>query len=660
MMFSRKATLTVLGAIGGFIVTLLTLEASTEGSQRVTPVNIAQSETQFDYEDFQFWVDQCLLLGQEDDHQKTLEICERAIAIEPRELNLALWSARSIALFNLGEYVEVIASFNQILVVAPNDSLALAYQCAAYGQLERYDDAVDTCEQALRINGNWGDRSPGFAWYHRGLALLAMGRLETALESFSKAVDNQPENIIFQAHQCALEIELGIAFDLFVPLNDTKEPCYLRETIALYERALALQPENADLWLQQGLALEQLGDYERALISYTQALAIRPEHSFTLAHQCAVLNHLGDYEAALAACESALQGDGRWGRVGVVYGWTQTSHALIGMTKYEEAFAAAKRGIDLSPDVTDTERITPATQNTPNIQPYPPAWNNLAVSFWHLGNYQRAEWGIDMALQQYTANEAELESTFQRRYPESPIFFYRSLTLAHYNHGRIMASLIPEDESHQDYLYLLRATEAYTEALTIFRDAVLSYIVNIQQADKDLIATIHIQEAIAHGELARLSPTLGLRDRERLADKDIEVRSSEEHLTEARSAARLATANAPDSFAAQYTLGITLLELGEYEDSLQAFEAANQLQPDNVYVLTGSGLAWTGLGDAGSALPILERVVNLLPGYAPAETVRACIVEQTSTHSPEEEEDMTRDDSDTSNASEGISACLSF
>ena len=603
---------------------------------------LAQDRQLFELEDFQFWADQCLLLAQSDDWEKTLESCEQAIALRPNEPNLDLWTARSTALFDLGAFPEAIASFNQVLSRLPEDSkesLALAYQCAAYVQLDRLEQAVDTCETALLEDGNWGTQSPGFAWYQRGLALREMGRLETALDSFTRAVDNQPENIIYQANQCALEIELGTAFS-----GDT--PCNLRNTISIYEQALAIAPEDANLRVQQGLLLEQIGDYSRALSSYEQALTLLPNYSLALAHKCATLNALLAYEEAIAACEAALQGDNRWGRVGIAYGWTQHSRALVGLEDYQGALGSARRAIDLvpyleadastqPPAVQEDDGSLASTQALPESTPpsYPPAWNNLAVSFWHLGDFAQAEAAIGRTLAQYEANAEKLDTTFQRDYPESPLFFYRGRVLAFYNQGRIATSrgqailqnagdltTLPPRQLEQAITHFGEAIAAYDNAAIAYdqQKALITYNghfpTNEQLADQQLLSSILVQKATTSVYLADAYGAAFQTD------------FASDALWDGYLALQRAVVVTPESFSVHYSRGLIALQLELYREALRAFETAAIAQPENIYVQTGQGLALTGLGQTEAALATLEQVLNQLPGYVPAEAARQCIL----------------------------------
>ena len=554
-----------------------------------SPRLISQVEELFDFEDFDFWSEQCLLLSAEDDHQKTLDTCQRAITLRPRKDNIELWRVRGVALFNLERYVEAIVSFQQVLRNRGKDSISLAYQCAAYRELQHYNEAVDNCETALRINGNWGNQSPGFAWYNQALALQALGRLETALNAFELAVSNQPENIVYRANKCAIEVELGRAFT-------TESDCDLRRAIATYERALAFEPENIELWLQQGLALEQQGDYERALVSYEQALDLEATHSLTLARQCGVLNQLEKYEEALAACDAAFKGDNQWGRIGSAYGWTQRGRAQIGLGDYASALSSARRAIDLPTTLAYLEfaEISPEISSFDNqLTPYsyPPAWNNLAVAYWHLQNYSAAQISIERALRLYENSIPQLSYTFQQRYPESPVFMFRGYVSSHYNHGHILMS-------QQSYEL---AARAYQEAIDLASFANAMPLISSEMIiSSSFLSKIYAHQAIAYLNLGNFKAGV--------------------------SSAQNAVIKNPKSFIANYNLALLLLSNRQHQQALEIFTIANRLQSkdsdseeaQNIYILTGQGLSLAGLGRTQEALNLLNQVINLAPSYLPA------------------------------------------
>lgn len=626
-----------------FIVTVFTSLIATSG--QAAEVNLVKNgkdtpdkkydliqtySKEFDYEDFDFWAEQCRLLNQEEDHEKTLATCEQAISLKPGKDNTDLWEARSHALFNLRNYLEAIASYNRVLEVSPKSSISMAYQCAALFQLNRYDDAIDICEEALQVNGIWGKESPAIAWYYRGLSLKAVNRLETALESLIRAVTVDPNNEVALAGLCALESDLHLfqnefpkgsdnrndidrrlneiqqlandssgnsigIFELFQNNLSDKEKknhliCSLEMATKLYERALAVEPNNETLWLEQGLILEQLGKYEKALISYEKTNSLLPNYSLALGHKCAVLVQLEKYDPALEACELALQGDNNWGRkgenIGVAYGWTQKSAALIGLGQYEDALAAAERAIAIAPD-------------------YSVAWNNKAVSQWHLKKLQEALNSIQVAihksqniLSQYQDDIRIPGEAFELEYNEAPIFFHRSRIIALFNQGRILTSNSDFDE----------ASKAYQQALTIHEDQEKSWGFSI--IGDRLTANIHTNQATAYILKHSGGGCVGS-----ISDLNNAITHAKEVLS-----------IYPDMFTSWYTLGLAELYSCNFASAEMTFKEAIQRSPENIYAMTGLGIALARTNQKQQAIETFEKVLNLDSRHLLAQHCREYLV----------------------------------
>ena len=525
---------------------------------QAAPIQLVQSDAEFNLEDPAFWTAQCLLLDGEQQYSAALISCEKAISLEPRKENVALWAARGSALFHTGRYAESLISYDRVVESEPKYSWAIAYQCANQFQLQRYADAIDTCEQSLRIDGNWGNVSPAFAWYYRGLALRKIGRLETALASFDRALRINPDDSQATAERC------GILAELDHP-NAANE-CGSQTAVDAYDRALATNPNDAALWLQQGLASEQLGAqpgaYQRALTAYSRAVELNPKSSLALARRCGVLNQLENYQAALESCEQAFQGDGNWGESGLIYGWNQQSIALAGLGKPEEALAAADRAIAI--DVN-----------------YAPAWNSRAVMLWQLGQNQAAIEQTKIAIDLYQEKIAKLpQETFERTSADSLIVLYRGQILALFNQGRIFASL-GEDQS---------AAKSYWQALEIYG--------RIPNGSKGTIRAALIADLYANRAAAYL----------RLDDYQVAKVSAEESVT-----------LDPTSFAGWYNRGLACTRLGEYLCAFEAYDYANRLSPNNIYVMVARGMALEQSGDRQGAMAVYEQALNIDPGYALAQ-----------------------------------------
>ncbi|AUT02132.1 cytochrome c biogenesis factor [Nostoc sp. CENA543] len=222
------------------------------------------------------------------------------------------WYNKGIAESKLGKFLEATDSFNQALNLNSQNSLALVGKCQALTNLARLYEAIETCDQAIKANQNWGDSSPAIAWYHKGLAQQKNGQIEEAIASF--------------------------------------------------DQAIAMNPKDADIWLTHGKALASVDKPAQASVSFEFAVKLSPNYSLALAHQSATLNKLGKYKEAQAASEQAIQGDNRWGDTTPALAWEQRGIALAGMGNYEEGLASIDRAIALNPNYAEAWNNRAVTQ----------------------------------------------------------------------------------------------------------------------------------------------------------------------------------------------------------------------------------------------------------------------------------------------------------
>lgn len=245
----------------------------------------------------------CRALSAQGQQNEAVAACEAAIQLDKDWGSVTVgdaWFAKGTALKRLGQNEAATAAYEKALVYAPDNSEIWTEQCRVLSELDKQAEAVATCDRALAVNKNWGDRSPAIAWLNQALALTRQNKLQAA--------------------------------------------------VAAYDKALELAPKDPATWTKQGTLLASLGKHPDALAAYDQALKLSPNFSLALLHRCAALNQLGNHEAALAACDQAIGGDGRWGDLGVTAAWDQRGTALAGLGRLDEALASADRAIALKPD----------------------------------------------------------------------------------------------------------------------------------------------------------------------------------------------------------------------------------------------------------------------------------------------------------------------
>ena len=531
-------------------------------------VALAQESLE-ELEDFDYWENLCRLQTDAAKYEEALTSCEQAIELESKDA--PIWAAHSGILLNLEQYPEAIASAERSLNFDAQNSLALTYQCIAYTALDQNETALDVCNDALRLDGDWGDRSPALAWRYRGNILEQATQYEQALVAYDRTLLLEPDDAQTLAYKCRAEVNL----QRYRPAIDTCQQAldgngrwgaenegfalYYQgiaytnlerydQAIAAFDLALEADPNNAGTWTYQGLVLQNQEQYTEALTSYTRAVELAPTSSRALVGQCTVMNQLQQYEMAADACQQAVQGDGQWWELGAAQAWNQRGHALAGQAMYEPALAAANRAVGMRPD-------------------YAQAWSDRSVIFWYLGTLQETDLDDQAALNTYeqailSAQTAlELEEQNARTWANLGRY-HRSVAQLNFKHNNL--------ERANDFLK--QAVTSYEQALKLDPkddETWVNYSVVLwlmQDYDKALDAaqravSLNINSTIAWQTQGAILTALG---RYELAQESYRQ-------------ALLRDETSADAWA---SFGVVTLKLNEFDAGIEALQTALQLDPE--------------------------------------------------------------------------------
>jgi tetratricopeptide (TPR) repeat protein len=624
------------------------------------------SGPEFEFKDFEFWAAQCRSFSAEKLYAEALKACEKAIPLNlekkpanRQQATLDLWKLRSHALLHLGRYQEAIGSYDYVLGIQPAYSQGLTNRCDALAKLGRYESAIASCDQALQVDGEWGEITPSRAWLIRGQALQKMSNLPDAIAAYDQVLAATPNDNVVIAERCQAIVdlrqmqaapaksptetpksELDLKQTQAAPTKDPTETpksesstslqerlekerqekeiqeqavsCIkstqtaitqaatdktqlsaafwykqglisqrqdqfeaakdaFKQAVIAYENELVKDPNVLDAWIYQGMALEHLGQFASALTSYERALQLRPNASLALVNQCAVLNRLRQFQAAFTACENALKGDGLWQERTTSDAWSQRSSALLGLQRYQDAVASADRAIALNPN--DAEAL-----------------NYKAIGLWYLKDYDNAKTAAVKAI-----------ALTNRQYPQ-----------ALFSLGRILSSQPISDQEDTDICLKLPKNQAvicaYTDALNAYKTQVE---MGRNPAEPLFRADILTNQAVALW------------------------RSGQSALSTAQEAANLN----PGSFEVNLNHGIIAVDAGWlaenqkkdgskfFYEALKAFQKANQIKPNNLYVITGQGCALQGLNRLREAIASLKTALAIDPTYEPARQLLEKIIQ---------------------------------
>jgi Flp pilus assembly protein TadD len=120
------------------------------------------------------------------------------------------------------------------------------------------------------------------------------------------------------------------------------------EALTSFERALALEPDHVEALTNRGVALHELARYQEALADHDRALAVRPRDAAVLNNRGVTLHKLGRLDEALASYDTALAA--RPDDAGALVNRGVTLHDLM---RFDAALASYDQAIALRPDDAD-------------------------------------------------------------------------------------------------------------------------------------------------------------------------------------------------------------------------------------------------------------------------------------------------------------------
>ncbi|MDE2469444.1 MAG: glycosyltransferase family protein [Bradyrhizobium sp.] len=206
---------------------------------------------------------------------------------------------------------------------------AAALYEAGHGHMraERYLDAQICCQQALTIDPGHAE-----ALHLMGLLALHATQYDHAVEWISRAIarDPRPEYLF----------SLGTAL---------RQLMRYEEALKVFDKAVQLKPDKAELWTGLGKALVDLERRAEALLSFQHALKLNP-NSWEAAHESGMLlNKLGHREEALACFRRCVELKPKQASDQAL-AFNNIGNVLQSLGRSEEALQWLDRALDLRPD----------------------------------------------------------------------------------------------------------------------------------------------------------------------------------------------------------------------------------------------------------------------------------------------------------------------
>jgi tetratricopeptide (TPR) repeat protein len=191
----------------------------------------------------------------------------------------------ALRLHQSGQFAEAERLYRQILARDPRHADSLHLLGVLAYQRGEAQSAIDLIGQAIAIN----DAVP-FFHNNRGLALVALGRIDEAATHYERALALKADYVEALSNLGNLRLMQGRG----------------EEAIGLHKRALAHNPDYAEGQMNLGNALREQGKPDEAMARYERAIALRPDYVEALNNLGNALHDLGKLGEARAVYERAL------------------------------------------------------------------------------------------------------------------------------------------------------------------------------------------------------------------------------------------------------------------------------------------------------------------------------------------------------------------
>jgi tetratricopeptide (TPR) repeat protein len=267
----------------------------------------------------QAWFNGGMIQHEEGMLHPALQCYLRAIELDPEQSKI--WCNLGALQFQLGEFQHSVDSLNRAVGLKPDYARAWDNLAGSLCALDQLNEAERCCHRALNFKPDYADPS-----FKLGTIYFQEARMEEAEMAFRKVLEVNP-GYPLAGHYLAMVLARTNRVDEAImvceraatPPGETELPSLAwnemafhlyeegkyAEAIRGYEKALTFTPERATIWLDAGVAHQQLGELDQARRHYEQAVELDPELARAWHNLGAIRQELGDVKGGQEAIEEA-------------------------------------------------------------------------------------------------------------------------------------------------------------------------------------------------------------------------------------------------------------------------------------------------------------------------------------------------------------------
>ena len=254
----------------------------------------------------QWWIDLADSYDAVRDHVNAAQCMQRAVEIEPNDLQLAYRFGE--LLLQAGEYVAAESELRRIMITKPTYAAAIACLAEVMLAQQQPDEALSLARRAVDLDAGQGDHwrvlahvlrecnrydealeaartayeldnqhAPSALTY--GVLLMEFGDISDAVQVLSAAVkadDSQPIYHWCQGMALRKQVPLAMDFEEFTEVTPEHQVA-LNGALKAFDRALMIEGDNPRVIFERGIVLQLLGRHYEAISSFDAAAILYGE-----------------------------------------------------------------------------------------------------------------------------------------------------------------------------------------------------------------------------------------------------------------------------------------------------------------------------------------------------------------------------------------------